>query len=91
MFVVVAYDVPSDRRRTKLHKKLKDYGEPVQYSVFECNLSPKQKSSMTKAIRAHISYKEDKVRIYGLCGACKKSISIIGKGEITEDCVTMFV
>lgn len=37
-FMVVAYDVPSDKRRTRLHKQLKNYGDPVQYSVFECNL-----------------------------------------------------
>ena len=91
MFYVVTYDIPCDRRRSKLHKKLKDYGEPVQYSVFECNLSPKQKLSMTKAIRAHISHKEDRVRIYALCSGCKKSVNIIGKGKITEDCATIFV
>ena len=38
MFVVVAYDIPDDRRRTRVAKVLEDYGDRVQYSVFEMNL-----------------------------------------------------
>ena len=33
MHYVIAYDVESDKRRTKMMKKLKDKGERVQYSV----------------------------------------------------------
>ena len=36
--MVVAYDVVSDARRVRLHQKLKGFGTPVQYSVFECLL-----------------------------------------------------
>jgi CRISPR-associated protein Cas2 len=39
MFVVVAYDISDDPRRTKLHNTLKNFGTPVQYSVFECILA----------------------------------------------------
>jgi CRISPR-associated protein Cas2 len=35
-FVVVVYDISNDKRRTRLHNALLDYGTPVQYSVFEC-------------------------------------------------------
>ena len=38
MLIVVSYDVPDDRRRTRLAHILKDFGERVQYSVFECRL-----------------------------------------------------
>ena len=38
MFLVVSYDIPDDRRRTKLHRHLKGFGMRVQYSVFECVL-----------------------------------------------------
>ncbi|MDN5962904.1 MAG: CRISPR-associated endonuclease Cas2, partial [Propionibacterium sp.] len=31
---LIAYDVPDDRRRTRLDTVLKAYGELVQYSVF---------------------------------------------------------
>jgi len=35
---VVSYDIVDDKRRTKLAKKLCDFGKRVQYSVFECDL-----------------------------------------------------
>ena len=38
MFVIVSYDIQDDRRRAKIMKTLKDYGQWVQYSVFECDL-----------------------------------------------------
>lgn len=38
MLVVVSYDVREDRRRTRLAHTLKDFGERVQLSVFECRL-----------------------------------------------------
>lgn len=33
---VIVYDISNNKRRTKLHTALKNYGSPVQYSVFEC-------------------------------------------------------
>ncbi|HIP96765.1 MAG TPA: CRISPR-associated endonuclease Cas2, partial [Anaerolineae bacterium] len=42
MFVVVAYDISNDRRRTKLHDTLLNFGTPVQYSVFECIVDQKR-------------------------------------------------
>jgi len=38
MFVVFAYDIPNNKRRTKVMKMLEGYGEHVQESVFECDL-----------------------------------------------------
>ena len=34
-FYIICYDSPSNKRRTKLHKLLKNYAVPVQKSVFE--------------------------------------------------------
>ena len=45
-FILVVYDISNDRRRTRLHNLLLDFGTPVQYSVFECLLSPKQEMKM---------------------------------------------
>ena len=36
MLVLVVYDIPDDKRRTKLATFLEGYGRRVQYSVFEC-------------------------------------------------------
>jgi len=42
MYVVISYDIPEDKRRTKIHKTLKSYGQWMQYSVFECDLTETQ-------------------------------------------------
>ena len=36
MFVLVAYDISSTRRRNKIAKVLSRYGDRVNLSVFEC-------------------------------------------------------
>ena len=38
--VLVAYDVPSDRRRTRVAKTLLKYGDRIQYSVFVVDAAP---------------------------------------------------
>ncbi|MGV2391312.1 MAG UNVERIFIED_CONTAM: CRISPR-associated endonuclease Cas2 [Microcystis novacekii LVE1205-3] len=42
MYFVVSYDISDDKRRTKIHNTLKSYGQRVQYSVFECDLTDTQ-------------------------------------------------
>ena len=79
-FILVVYDISNDRRRTKLHNALEDYGTPVQYSVFECLLDTKQLAAMRKAVRKVIRPRVDQVRYYFLCAAC------LAKAEVT--CVT---
>ena len=69
-FYVVVYDISHDRRRTRLHNRLLDYGSPVQYSVFECILDAKRLARMKKMIKRTIKESEDQVRIYHLCEAC---------------------
>src|SRR5262245_31991344 len=40
MFYLIAYDIPNDQRRTKVAKTLEDFGDRVQYSVFEYGAGP---------------------------------------------------
>ena len=85
MFYLVTYDIPNDTRRLRLAKALKDYGERVQYSVFECLLDEKLFAAMLERITKEIDEAEDRVRIYQLCAACTKTVKIFGEGTLTED------
>jgi CRISPR-associated protein Cas2 len=85
MFILVVYDIPSDKRRTKLHNALLDYGTPVQYSVFECLLDKKQEAQMRRTVERLVRPKKDHVRFYRLCAACVEKITVIGKQEVTGD------
>jgi len=73
-FVVVAYDISDDRRRTRLHDLLEDYGTPAQYSVFECLVTEKQMAQMQRRVHAKIKVTEDSVRYYRLCENCRAKI-----------------
>ncbi len=84
MFIVVCYDVSDDKRRRKLHQKLKNFGEPVQYSVFECLLNDGQFQRLKQIIAHLVDPQEDKVRYYNLCHACQKLIELIN-GEVTRE------
>ena len=85
MFYLVSYDIPNDRRRTKLAKTLKDYGDRVQYSVFECILDNRLLENMKQKITDLIDESEDSVRIYDLCADCEKNIVIMGQGVVSKD------
>ncbi|HEC32104.1 MAG: CRISPR-associated endonuclease Cas2 [Deltaproteobacteria bacterium] len=85
MYVMVSYDVVEDKKRNRLFKYLKDFGVPVQKSVFECDLSPEQLDRMVKGVERIIDLKSDKVRYYPLCKQCVGRVVISGWGEIQEN------
>jgi len=84
-FILVVYDISSDKRRTRLHKRLKDFGTPVQYSVFECLLKPQDFGKMKTAVRKILKPRLDHVRYYLICGACCKKIEVLGQHEVTSE------
>lgn len=67
--IVVAYDISNDRRRARLHTLLLGYGEPVQESLFECDLDDADLRKLRHALRRLVR-PADAVRLYALCGAC---------------------
>ena len=85
MFYLVSYDIPDDKRRLKIAKILKDYGERVHLSVFEARIENDRLVRMKERIGDTINQEEDSVRIYSLCAACSEKIEIIGYGEVVQD------
>ena len=83
-FIIVSYDIPETRRRTKIHKALKAYGEWTQFSIFECNLSKKDYAKLRARLDPLIDLEEDNVRFYSVCENCKSKIERIG-GAIPND------
>jgi len=83
MFVVVAYDISNDRRRTRLHQGLKGFGHPVQYSVFECHVDAGQFKQLQAMVNRTINRKADLVRFYRLCEPCRGNIIAINGRDTT--------
>jgi len=81
MFYIITYDIPDDKRRTKLAKDLLDFGNRVQYSVFEAELDDTLFEKMLQRIDRVINPDEDSIRIYKLCKMCENNIQILGVGQ----------
>jgi CRISPR-associated protein Cas2 len=79
---VVTYDIPDDRRRTRLHDRLLDYGSPVQYSVFECMLDRQHLCELKRMMLRTISRRRDHVRVYPLCATCASRVWTNGGTEV---------
>lgn len=85
MFVVVSYDVVSDKRRNRISRLMLDYGTRVQKSVFECNLEMGQLKRMTERLCKVFEEREDTIRVYALCEGCRPKAQAYGVGVLTED------
>lgn len=82
---VIAYDIPDDRRRTKVHKILCGFGSWTQYSLFECFLSKKELVQLKAKLAKHIQETQDSVRFYPLCATCLEKVETIGGPSPQED------
>lgn len=85
MFVIVSYDIEDDKTRTRLAKKLLDFGPRVQFSVFEADITKKELEKLRSLLKAVKLKEKDSIRLYRLCEMCTKSVEIWGKGEVTKD------
>jgi len=87
MHVVISYDIAEDKRRTKLHKILKSYGQWMQYSVFECDLTDTQYAKLRSRLSKLIKPDQDSIRFYFLCACCKAKVERIGGERIRDETV----
>lgn len=82
---IVSYDVSSDRLRNKIVKVLLNYGQRVQYSVFECEIPRKSFEQMYQKLAVLMAASEEgNIRLYHLCGKCEEEVREIGiqKGRV---------
>lgn len=63
---LVAYDIRDDRRLRAVHKTMKGYGDPLQYSVFLCDLDPSERVQMKADLRMVMNDWIDSVAIVEL-------------------------
>lgn len=75
---ICCYDVRSARRRSRLHKLLRGWLRPVQQSVFEGDLSPKDRKALSTLILREIDPERDTVRLYPLCERCHDRVVLLG-------------
>ncbi len=84
-FYVIAYDIPSDRRRTKVHKTLCGFGQWTQYSLFEAFLTDKQMVALQGKLDKLLDPAHDSVRFYPLCKECVSKVETVGSDKPKEE------
>jgi CRISPR-associated protein Cas2 len=87
MNVVITYDISEDKRRTKIHKVLKSYGQWMQFSVFECDLTETQYARLRLRLSKLIKPDQDSIRFYFLCACCKNKVERIGGEQVRDDSI----
>jgi CRISPR-associated protein Cas2 len=92
MLYIISYDISNDKRRTQVAKILDGFGQRVQYSVFECDLTASQYAILQQRLNAVLHPDDgDNVRTYRLCAACITTITSIGSGPAVETSPDIYV
>lgn len=83
MMVLISYDVSTEseggnRRLRRVARACRDYGQRVQYSVFECELEPAQWVKLRDRLLKEIDPNTDSVRFYQLGANWKPKVEHVG-------------
>ena len=88
MMVLVSYDVTeyesSARRLRRVARTCKNYGQRVQYSVFECNVDPTQWTILKNQLIKEINIEKDSLRFYYLGANWKRRVEHFGVKESVD-------
>jgi CRISPR-associated protein Cas2 len=84
MRFLVIYDIADDKRLYRVAKTMEDFGERVQKSKFEMELTESQLKKLKSRIAQIINPEEDGVKYIPICKKCIAKIEIIGEGEFVD-------
>lgn len=81
--VLVSYDVQTSddggpARLRRVAKTCKNYGQRVQFSVFECTVDPAQWVALRQELISVIDEKKDSLRFYFLGANWKRRVEHVG-------------
>ena len=60
---IVSYDISDPKRLKRMFKMMRGFGDPLQYSVFYCDLSEQEKIMLISKITETIHHREDRVML----------------------------
>jgi CRISPR-associated protein Cas2 len=58
---LVCYDIRDDKRLRRVHKAMRDFGDHLQYSIFECQFTPIDLAKCRHALSELIHHDLDQV------------------------------
>ncbi len=83
MMVLISYDVSTaseggKKRLRRVARACKDFGQRVQYSVFECEVEPAQWVKLRARLLQEIDASQDSLRFYQLGANWKPKVEHVG-------------
>lgn len=63
---LVCYDIADDKRLRRVFKLCKNFGDHLQFSIFECDLNPMEKVRMETSLKELIEPTRDQVLFVSL-------------------------
>lgn len=89
MMVLVSYDVSTrnaggERRLRRLAKACRDYGQRVQYSLFEIELEPAQWATLRQKLTDLIDPAYDSLRFYHLGKNWQRRMEHVGAKAVLD-------
>jgi CRISPR-associated protein Cas2 len=89
MMVLVTYDVSltqpgGARRLRRVAKACKDYGQRVQFSVFEIEVDPSQWTTLKSRLEELIDPKQDSLRYYYIGANWQRRVEHVGAKAVAD-------
>ena len=88
MLVLVSYDVSIEnngqKRLRRIARACQNYGQRVQYSVFECNVDPAQWTVLRQNLIDEMEPELDSLRFYFLGSNWKRRVEHIGAKKAVD-------
>ena len=83
MLVLITYDVRTNspggtRRLRRIARACLDYGQRVQFSVFECEVDPAQWTTLRNRLIKEMDQTQDSLRFYMLGANWRRRVEHIG-------------
>ena len=83
---LVCYDIADPKRLRRVFRTCKNFGDHLQFSIFECDLNPSEKAQLETSLRETINGSEDQIIFVTLGpteGRGSRVISSIGMPYVT--------
>jgi len=79
---LVCYDIADDKRLRKVFKTMRDFGDHLQFSIFECQFTPADLIRCRELLRGIINHTNDQILFVNLGpseGRGDRVITALGK------------
>lgn len=89
MMMLITYDVNTQdaagrRRLRRVAKACRDFGQRVQFSVFECEVDPAQWTALRARLLGEINQQTDSLRFYHLGANAARRIEHVGAKPVLD-------